>query len=764
MSVCPSYEAFNETIITIKQESLIAQSPSLNHSFSEKGVIEDDVESDRVYRPYLENLLEVAFDKFQSRKFQKSRVAGTIIRMEEARDKDTSGLNSPVLNLKEPYCFRGHNILVEENISCSKHWRQPCDVQHDTCRAPAQATAQELDALEESALHLQEIFCFRGRKVVPQVNISLIKSWIQSCSVQHKRCRFPALEVSKEENIRLIDVQDYTVISATTAAKYVALSYVWGPATTPLLTRDNISQCSSLRGLKELIIPRTISDAIHLATFIGMRYIWVDSLCIIQDDDKDKQQQLPIMASIYSSAELVVVAAAGNDANAGLPGIQNAPRYVGQRVETINGTTFITAQPSLQQVLDWSVWNSRGWTFQEAIFSRRAVVFTENLVYWNCRTDTWREDIGGESSLAGLELTEANSIRCHWFRRGTCNAAKYRQIVEAFSLREFKEDRDVIWAVIGVIRLQALSFRKRFIWGLPYEKLDASLLWYESFNFDRAHSRYAHHAVVQGNRLYNLPYPSWSWLSTTMPVCFVDTCWTPIVSDITWHEPFKLGDKTMDTYLKSISPKGFTETHEDQINASLLAETTSVLDIMDYGLLQCTAQTAVLMLRRAEESSHNSRTGYDAVRNDIYGDDVAGDNERVINVDQDETEQDETDQYEELSWEDVRVSATIHSSSGEHIGTIAAPLHFFDEESECFGEFVLLSSNARRDSDDICKEITTGPDCGSINHVTGCKHIQSKNIMLIKWDGDIAYRLALGMVENDKWKKVETQVKRIILG
>lgn len=155
--------------------------------------------------------------------------------------------------------------------------------------------------------------------------------------------------------------------------------------------------------------PRTIMDAIQLVKCIGMRYLWVDSLCIVQNNDDDKRQQITFMDSIYISAELLIVAAAGSDANAGLPGTGSTARSVSQTIRKITRAQFITAQPSVQQVLDRSVWNRRGWTFQETVLSRRALVFSESLVYWSCQADTWREDIGSESPVAGLKLNETNS-------------------------------------------------------------------------------------------------------------------------------------------------------------------------------------------------------------------------------------------------------------------------------------------------------------------------------------------------------------------
>lgn len=132
------------------------------------------------------------------------------------------------------------------------------------------------------------------------------------------------------------------------------------------------------------------------------RCLWVDTLCIIQDDERDKQQQLPIMDAIYSCADIIIIAATGSDVHPGIPGAGNTRRRIIQGNETINGISFVTTPPEVQQVLDSTKWSRRGWTYQDAILARRALIFTDSLVYWNCRTAVWREDISGESLDDGL--------------------------------------------------------------------------------------------------------------------------------------------------------------------------------------------------------------------------------------------------------------------------------------------------------------------------------------------------------------------------
>ena len=558
---------------------------------------------------------------------------------------------------------------------------------------------------------------FRGRAVLPEVNTTSIEQWIQTCNVHHGPCRLPALAIARDHDIYLVDVQDYRITPATLAKKYVALSYVWGPTMTPVLTRDTISQCFSIGGLKTLMIPQTIMDAIQLVRSIGMRYLWVDTLCIEQDDNSKKQQQLTIMASIYNSAELLVVAAAGSDANAGLPGMGSTPRRISQGIENISGVQFITAQSSVQHVLERSVWSRRGWTFQEAVLSRRALVFTESLVYWCCQVNTWREDMSSESTLPELKLNETNSLWPHLFGpRVTyrCRTASYCRLAQDFSQRALKEESDVIWAFVGILRLQKISFPKGFIWGLPYERVDATLLWSEISPCVNFHSRQASHLSDRKCSRY-LKYPSWSWLSTKWGVSFKDGCGDTIVSEVTWHDPLKFGDETWTIDPRSMGSKDIKDKHEEERRVNFLVG--SEQDIMDYGLLHFTAQTAVLTLSQVEKSGCDT---YPPNR---------------------------------------KVEAIIYSPERKQIGMLFVPFQFFDGKSERTGEFILLSSNAEPKVDGKCKKVIEG-----VEHVKGCTHIQSRNIMLIEWDGNIAYRRGLLTVEKELWDDVETAIKTIVLG
>jgi hypothetical protein len=110
-------------------------------------------------------------------------------------------------------------------------------------------------------------------------------------------------------------------------ARYIALSYTWGKVTPPFQTKtDNIRNLLVSGGLRKWMndIPRTIRDAINLVVDLGERYLWVDSLCIIQDTDRSWALNSRVMDVVYGKAYLTICAADGNNSNAGLRGLHNS--------------------------------------------------------------------------------------------------------------------------------------------------------------------------------------------------------------------------------------------------------------------------------------------------------------------------------------------------------------------------------------------------------------------------------------------------------
>jgi hypothetical protein len=133
---------------------------------------------------------------------------------------------------------------------------------------------------------------------------------------------FKGLSRGAKSPLRLIDVKDQCVIEAHTPLRYFALSYTWWQYVEQVkLKFGTLSQFMTKEGLAQEKLPKTIKDAMTLTSRLGERYLWVDVLCIIQDDtedNSDKRIQMERMCTIYTNAILTIIAGEGKDADAGL--------------------------------------------------------------------------------------------------------------------------------------------------------------------------------------------------------------------------------------------------------------------------------------------------------------------------------------------------------------------------------------------------------------------------------------------------------------
>ena len=135
----------------------------------------------------------------------------------------------------------------------------------------------------------------------------------------------------------------------------------------------------------------TIKDALGVAQDLGVQFPWVDAVCIQQDDPNDMRSQIPNMDKIYGAARVTIVAGFVSDGWSGLLDVGDAPklRSNSQSFSLINGLPFVTV---LQPNHTWennSTWNYRGWTFQEKFLTKRLLMFGDEQVYFECRTDLW---------------------------------------------------------------------------------------------------------------------------------------------------------------------------------------------------------------------------------------------------------------------------------------------------------------------------------------------------------------------------------------
>lgn len=269
-----------------------------------------------------------------------------------------------------------------------------------------------------------------------------IRTWLARCDEEHSGCRENAGNVTMLSGLLLIDCLTATVVRAKPEYSYVALSYVWG--------RSDKNICDFGTNYRNQQISRTIKDSMQVVRGIGMRYLWVDRYCIDHSNLVSKHHVISNMDSIYQHAILTIIGAAGNDAGYGLPGVSQTYRRLG-----FSSGYIVRNEPGTE--ISNSVWSTRGWTYQEALLSRRCLIFTETQTTFQCYSASNRE------RDPFLQRSLYNTIN-----RIQTGDSIYKTINE-YVVRNLTFPSDCLKAFLGILRLyETLNHRLvSHIWGLP---------------------------------------------------------------------------------------------------------------------------------------------------------------------------------------------------------------------------------------------------------------------------------------------------------
>lgn len=218
-----------------------------------------------------------------------------------------------------------------------------------------------------------------------RADMDRLRQWLQICEDTH-----PSSDKAHElglVSLRVIDTEEFRIREVETPSRYACLSYVWGKGSQTQYTNATRDSLEAPNGLQVVDLPQTIKDAIKVTREAGLRYLWVDALCILQDDPRDKAKIISKMGPIYGGATLTIVASANTDPHEGLPGMGTAHRSVAQDIATVQGMTLAVGLHDPRQPIpdiDGSVWSSRAWTFQERALSARSVYFTGSQMVFKC--------------------------------------------------------------------------------------------------------------------------------------------------------------------------------------------------------------------------------------------------------------------------------------------------------------------------------------------------------------------------------------------
>ncbi len=348
-----------------------------------------------------------------------------------------------------------------------------------------------------------------GRVVDPfQADLDRIRYWLRTCWQVHGRsCEESGDSSDGLPPARVIDVVTRRVVRPNPDCRYLALSYVWGSYRGRLHFEASKRDLLPFQLPREL--PRTIEDAIHVTRVLQERYLWVDAICIPQEEGcPEKIQELRRMDTIYGSAALTIVDASGDSSNAGLAGVSRPRKYCQRRMK-ISRVEVAVPFPDYTNILtDLSItWNTRRWTLQETVLSKRLLLFTDYQAYWQCSNMVWCEDAVLETTNYSTHYRKAwRPLRWAPSRsaghpdssEGSAGVTldNYIAIIERYTSRSATKVTDVVQAISGVLN----TFSDCQICGIPDRFLGPALLWQPR--------RGARSKMIDESELR---FPTWSW-------------------------------------------------------------------------------------------------------------------------------------------------------------------------------------------------------------------------------------------------------------
>lgn len=349
------------------------------------------------------------------------------------------------------------------------------------------------------------------RRLAEYADLALVRKWIRLCDEDHVDCLSKAgIEL---EGFRVIDCQRKTLIAGDKSMQYVTLSYVWG---------SEVSERPDRSGRLPSVLPDLITGVIKVVLDLGYRYLWIDRYCVSQFDSTGiKSLLLRNMDQIYSKSSLTIIAATTTCPSEGLAGITR-PRVIKQKALQMKSVQLLQWIHDVRSEIEGSVWNARGWTYQEAVLSGRRLVFTEKQCYFQCRTGS---DFGPKegSHMESIEYdltTERNGPQRYMIPvvfpptrklSPRDNVTVFQDRVNDYIKRHLSRDSDVLPAFLGIL----------------------GMLTSESPDF---------HGHINGVPVFE---PKSQWLNT-------DTAGT-LITGITWY--FKIDFETLDLNTTPVPPR-----------------------------------------------------------------------------------------------------------------------------------------------------------------------------------------------------------------
>lgn len=600
-----------------------------------------------------------------------------------------------------------------------------------TKRSECRFEAEDVDDLKYTPEPTYPVRVIPEKKIDPD----LVRDWLSYCERNHEAC--VQRHSSTGSTLLLIDVQRRCLVS-TNAARYFALSYVWGKTEQFLLKEANMEELQKENALRNhwSQIPPVLQDAITFVASLSEQYLWVDTLCIVQDSPK-RQAWFSRMNEIYEGAVCTLAATEATDATCHLPGVGLNSRVL-KSLGQVSALKIARRRPDLATACIKSTHERRAWTFQERTLSTRCLYFLNEQVHFQCQEAVWSEDryeyfeqhfgtdyihpslqwIRGHSGLADLEKFQA-----------------YARLVTQYSKKHLSYSWDRLNAFSGFTSHFQEEWGWGFTSGVPLSCLDMALLWAPTVSS-------LERVGLDGNETY---LPTWTWAGWLGGVSF------RLAPDYQRKPAFcKFGITTGESVKIHQMPLDDDDEENTQWNARALLEDEQIAnfgkegDIYFAHLGQFRIANLLIFWTETILESSIPRKGTQILLQKFYG-------ENTLN----------------------RHAYRLYGSEGP-AGLLVHKA--FALKKDCQYEYILISSDAYAKSsgqefisalhDEVLDEETDGFNFDNIE----CKHYnkapgQRMYIMLVKTTrAGYQERVAVGWIHAEAWREAKPERKRICLG
>lgn len=348
-------------------------------------------------------------------------------------------------------------------------------------------------------------------------HIKVLATWIRSCD-QTYEC-LPRYDTFLPTRVLDVGNANSNTIRLTchsrdhtNSGNYLALSHRWG---SPVQHRKFCTFTTNIKELMKSIdvaeLPRTFRHAVQVTRSLGVQYLWIDSLCIIQDDPEDWDNESKLMEQVFSSAYATIAATCASGTDDGFLKRRPERQCVTMMKDTRSIYFVCDAIDNFHEDVDQGELNRRGWVLQERALSRRTIHFTEKQCYWECGRGVRCETLTKMKNRKASFLGDANFPHSVETYVKGMKIELFQDLYTRYSTLALSFNADRPIAIRGLERRLIRTLNTVGGYGIFDIYMHRCLLWQRS-----------------GSSLTRIPsfrgesVPSWSWMAYDGGIKYMD--------------------------------------------------------------------------------------------------------------------------------------------------------------------------------------------------------------------------------------------------